>query len=53
MHIMFGNLHVVQNDGGAGLVANSCSTLFYHMDCSPPDSSVHEISQVRIVEWVS
>ena len=23
------------------------------MDCSPPGSSVHEISQARIVEWVS
>ena len=23
------------------------------MDCSPPDSSVHEISQARILEWVA
>ena len=23
------------------------------MDCSPPDSSVHEIFQVRILEWVT
>ena len=23
------------------------------MDCSPPDSSVHGISQARIVEWVA
>ena len=23
------------------------------MDCSPPDSSVHGISQVRILEWVA
>ena len=23
------------------------------MDCSPPGSSVHEISQVRILEWVA
>ena len=22
------------------------------VDCSPPDSSVHGISQVRILEWV-
>ena len=23
------------------------------MDCSPPGSSVHEISQARILEWVA
>ena len=23
------------------------------MDCSPPDSSVHEISQAGILEWVA
>ena len=23
------------------------------MDCSPPDSSVHGISQARILEWVA
>ena len=28
MHIMFGNLHVIQNGGGASLVTNSCSTYF-------------------------
>ena len=27
-------------------------TLCDPMDCSPPDSSVHGISQVRILEWV-
>ena len=26
-------------------------TLFNSMDCSPPSSSVHEVSQVRILEW--
>ena len=30
-----------------------CLTLFEHMDCSPAGSSVHEISQARISEWVS
>ena len=24
-----------------------------HMDCSPPGSSVHGISQARILEWVA
>ena len=35
------------------LVAKSC-LLFYHpLDCSPPGSSVHEISQTRTLEWVA
>ena len=28
-------------------------TLCNHMDHSPPGSSVHEISQARILEWVA
>ena len=35
------------------LVAKSCLTLCNPMDCSPPGSSVHGISQVRILEWVA
>ena len=31
------------------LVAKSCLTLCDPMDCSPPDSSVHGISQVKIL----
>ena len=27
--------------------------LCYPMDCSPLDSSVHKISQARILEWVA
>ena len=30
----------------------SCLTLCNPMDCSPPGSSVHGISQARILEWV-
>ena len=33
-------------------VAKSCLTLCEPMDCSPPGSSVHGISQARILEWV-
>ena len=33
--------------------AQSCSTLCYLLDCSPPASSVHGISQARILEWVA
>ena len=31
----------------------SCPTLCSPMDCSPPGSSVHGISQARILEWVA
>ena len=33
-------------------VAQSCPTLCGPMDCSPPDSSIHEIFQARVLEWV-
>ena len=33
-------------------VAQPCLTLCNPMDCSPSGSSVREISQVRILEWV-
>ena len=35
------------------LIAQSCPTLCDPMDCSPPVSSVHEIFQARILEWVA
>ena len=35
------------------LVAQSCPTLCNPMDCNPPGSSVHEIFQARILEWVA
>ena len=35
------------------LVAQLCPTLCDPMDSSPPGSSAHEISQVRILEWVA
>ena len=34
-------------------IAQSCPTLCNHMDCSPPGSSVHGLSQARILEWVA
>ena len=33
--------------------AQSCPTLCNPMECSPPVSSVHGISQGRILEWVA
>ena len=35
------------------LVTQLCPTLWDPMDCSLPDSSVHGISQARILEWVA
>ena len=34
-------------------VAQSCLTLSDPVDCSPPGSSVHGISQARVLEWVA
>ena len=34
-------------------VAQLCPTLCDSMDCSPPDSSIHGIFQVRILKWVA
>ena len=32
-------------------VPQSCPTLHDPMDCSPPGSSVHGISQAKVLEW--
>ena len=37
----------------ACLVAQLCPTSCDPMDCSPPGSSVQEILQARILEWVA
>ena len=34
-------------------VAQSCPSLCYPMNCSPPGSSIHEILQAGILEWVA
>ena len=39
--------------GGGGLFAKSCLTVCGPMGCSLPSSSVHGISQARILEWVA
>ena len=38
---------------GRGVVARSCTTLCDLVDCGPPGSSVYEIAQARILEWVA
>ena len=34
-------------------LTQSCLTLSNPMDCSPPGSSVYEIFQARVLEWVA
>ena len=41
------------NSSGVMLVAQLFPTLCDTMNCSRPGSSVHEISQARILEWVA
>ena len=48
-----GNQQRRKNKGGCCLVIKSCPTLYDPTDCSPPGSSVHGISQVRILGWVA
>ena len=45
-------LQIITRDMHAQLL-QSCLTLCYSMDCSPPGSSVHGTLQVRILEWVA
>ena len=40
-------------NGGSGLVAKSCPLFHSSMDCSSPGSSVHGISQARLLGWVA
>ena len=47
-----GKLFIV-NAYGESEAAQSCLTLCDPMDCSLPDSSVHGISQEKILEWVA
>jgi len=54
-HVQCGFLKESRYEEGRArcLVANSCPTLCDPMDCSPPGSSVHGISQSWILEWVA
>lgn len=38
---------------GACMLTQFCLTLCNPTDCSPPGSSVHEISWARILEWIA
>ena len=41
------------NSGYKHVPAQSCQTLSNPIDCSSPGSSVHGVSQVRLLEWVA
>ena len=43
----------IYKEGSEVKVTLSCPTLFDSMDCSPPGSSIHGISQARILERVA
>ena len=45
-------LYQLSHKGSRVKVAQSCLTLCNPMDCSLPGSSVYEILQARILEWV-
>ena len=51
--VQFPKLLGVGSFGCVVLVAQSCPTLCDAMDCSRPGSSVHGISQARILEWAA
>ena len=46
-------IYLFPKDVRAGSVTQSCPTLCNPVDCSPPGSFVHGISQVRILEWIA
>ena len=41
----------VKLDESESEVAQLCLTLFNHMDCGLPGSSIHGIFQARVLEW--
>ena len=46
-------LENIYNYDACVCVLNCLSCVCSHMDCSLPDSSVHEILQARILQWVA
>ena len=47
------NIYAMEYCESESEVAQSCLTLCDPMDCSPPGSSVHEIFQARVLEWLA
>ena len=53
MGCRLGLWNLTLSPGNKVKVAQSCPTLYDPMDCNPPGSYVHRISQARILEWVA
>ena len=53
MGCRLGLWNLTSSPGKKVKVAQSCPTLYDPMDCNPPGSFVHGISQARILEWVA
>ena len=51
IHVSMNLENVTLNEGSE--VTQSCPTLCNHMDCSLLGSSIHGISQARILEWIA
>ena len=49
----FIGIKFLHHTGICCLVGQLCPTLSNPMDCSPPGSSFHRISQARILDWVA
>ena len=47
------NIHMCTHACVLAKLLQSCPTLCDPMDCSLPDSSIHEILQMRILEWIA
>ena len=45
--------YFTEYDNLGDLVAKLCLTLCDPVDCNPPGSSIHGISQARILEWAA
>ena len=52
-HRSYNNIYCSQNSISAPVPDLLCPTVCNPTDCSLPDSSVHGISQARILEWVA
>ena len=50
--IIFRKLDLTSLGGAVYLVTQSCPTLWDPMDCSPPGSSAHEISQAKVLHSI-
>ena len=48
-----GHVGTLQDQKCENEVSQLCLTLCDPMDCSPPGTSIHGISQARILEWVA